>query len=153
MTVFNVEQGAEGDWFSFFTSHIDLTSGDVVYDPPEEGAAEFRIRSMVPFWEEQAKSQKVESKFVLNPKTREMGRVEWEKPLPSVEKIKKNEDSWDFAITGIKNAFSAPGVPIECDRASKLKLLKMPLFLRFVTRVFQIISDSGIQQEKEKEKN
>jgi len=153
MTVFDFEKQELGDWFSFFNSHIDQATGEIVYDPPEKEAAEFRIRSLAPFWEERRKGRKRESKMVLNPQTRQMERVTWFEDLPPDEAAAENEATWDYAITGIKNAFSAPGVPIECNRESKLKFICMPVFLRFISRIFQMISEAGVKQNEASEKN
>ncbi len=153
MTQFDFEKDEQGDWFSFFNSHVDQATGEIVYDPPEEDAAEFRIRSMGLFWEERRKGRKRESKMTLNPTTRSMERVSWLDELPPEESAKENDDAWDFAITGIRNAFSAPDVPIECTRESKLKFIRMPRFIRFATRVFQILADAEEKQSEAEEKN
>lgn len=153
MTVFNFDNGEQGDWFSFFSSHIDKTTGEIVYEPPEKGAAEFRIRSMGPFWDERRRDRKREHKMVLNPSTRQMERVSYYEDLPADQAARENDDAWDYAITGMKNAFSAPGVEIKCDRESKLKLIAMPVFLRFISRVFVIMSEAGVKQKEASEKN
>jgi len=153
MTVFEFDKEEQGDWFLFFSSHVDPSTGEIVYDKPEEGAAEFRIRSMGPFWEERRKGRKKEYKMVLNPVTRAMERVGYYDDLPEDEAAKENEDAWDYAITGMKNAFSAPKVPIECTRESKLKLIRMPVFVRFITRAFMTLNESGVKQKEAAEKN
>lgn len=153
MTVFDFEKEELGDWFAFFNSRVDRSTGEVIFDPPEPDAAEFRIRSMGPFLEERRKGRRKEYKMVLNPSTRAMERVGWFEDLPPEEAAKENDDAWDYAITGIKYAFSAPGVPIECTRENKLKLIGMPVFLRFMMRVFQMISEMGTKQKEASEKN
>lgn len=153
MTVFNVESEEQGDWYAFFTSRVDPSSGEIEYDKPEKGAAEFRIRSMVPFWEERRKNRKREYKMVLNPATRSMERVRYYEDLSAEEEKKESEDAWDYVITGMKNAFSAPGIVMECIRENKLKLIKMPVFMRFLNRVFSIMTEVGIKEKEEKEKN
>ena len=153
ITVFNLEKDEQGDWFPFFNSRVDLSSGEIIYDDPEENAAEFRIRSFGPFFEERRKHQKKEYKMVHNPISRSMERVGYYPDLPSDEATTENEDAWDYAITGIRNAFSSPGIPIECTRESKIKLLEIQVFLRFVNRVLQIISETGAKQKEESEEN
>lgn len=154
MTVFDFTKDDQGDWFAFFNSRLDTTTGEIVYDPPEPEAAEFRIRSMGKFWEDRRKDRKKEYKMVLNPGNRQMERVGYYEDLPSDQAQKENEDAWDYAITGIRNAFSAPGVEIKCDRESKLKFIdEVPAFLRFITRVFQILSEAGVKQKEASEKN
>ena len=154
MTVFDFTKDDQGDWFAFFNSRLDTTTGEIVYDPPEPEAAEFRIRSMGKFWEDRRKDRKKEYKMVLNPGNRQMERVGYYEDLPSDQAQKENDDAWDYAITGIRNAFSAPGVEIKCDRESKLKFIdEVPAFLRFITRVFQILSEAGVKQKEASEKN
>jgi len=153
MTLFNLDIEDQGDWFQFFSSKFDPASGEVVYAKPEDGAAEFRIRNMAPFWEERWRGRKKQHKMVLNPSTRSMERVGYYEDLPADETQKENDDAWDYAITGIKDAYSAPDVPIECTRENKLKLLDMPVFVRFINRVFQIISEAGVRQKEDSDLN
>lgn len=153
MTIFDVEAGEQGTWFPFFNSRLDLSTGEFAYDPPEPDAAEFRIRSTVPFWEERRKGRKRESKMVLNPTTRQMERVSYYPDLSPEEEGKEQDDAWDYAITGIKKAFWSPGNPIECDRESKLKLIKIPSFLWFANRVFQLLAEAGVKANEASEKN
>ena len=153
MTVFDFERGEQGDWFSFFGSHIDQETGKVVYDAPEEGAAEFRIRSMVPFWEEKRKGRKIESKIVLNPNSKAMERVTWDADIDPATAQQESIEAWDYAITGFRNAFSAPGKAIECTLENKLRFTKIPVFVRFISRVFEIIANAGIEQREASEKN
>jgi len=153
MTVFDLTKEEQGDWFAFFNSRFDQATGEIAYDPPEEGAAEFRIRLMGPFFDERRKGRKKDFKMVHNPVTRAMERVGYYEDLPPAQAAKENDDAWDYAITGIRNAFSAPGVKIECDRESKLKLLEMPVFVRFMNRVFVIMSEAGVQRKETAEKN
>ena len=72
MTLFDMEKGDQGDWFAFFSSKFDPATGEIIYDAPEENAAEFCIRNMAEFWEERRKGRKKEHKFVVNPLTRVM---------------------------------------------------------------------------------
>ena len=153
MTLFDLEQDDLGDWFAFFNSRVDPTSGDIIYDEPEEGAAEFRIRSMLPFWEEKQRNRKKQYKFVSNPTTRLMERVGYyEDPPPDIAK-KENEDSWEYAITGIRNALKPDKTEIECNRENILKLIEIPVFIRFIQRVFEIMSEGRVRFNEESEKN
>ena len=153
MTVFDLEKGEQGDWFPFFGSNFDPATGEIIYEKPEDGAAEFRIRGMGRFFEERQKDRKKEYKMVLNPSTRAMERVGWFEDLPPAEAKKESDDAWDYAITGMKDAFSGPGVAMECTMENKLKLLRMPVFLRYIQKVFQILSDAGIKRAEAVEKN
>ena len=153
MTVFECDKDSQGDWFAFFSSSFDLATGDIIYEDPEEGAAEFCIRQMGPFWDERRKDRKREHKFTVNPLTRSMERVSYYPDLDPELEAKENDDAWEYAITGFKNAFSAPGVEMECNRENILKLVDMPVFARFVQKVFLILSDVGIKQAGDKEEN
>lgn len=153
MTLFNLDKEDLGDWFQFFSSKVDPVTGEITYYNPEENAAEFRIRDMAPFWEDRLKGRKKEHKFVSNSITRQMERVSWYEDLSAEEQMEENDDAWDYSITGIKNAFSAPGVPIDCTRENKIKLKNIPVFARFVSRVFEIISEAGVKHKEASEKN
>ena len=152
-TVFNLEKTDEGDWFAFFSSRPNAATGEIEYSKPEKGGAEFRIRSTNQFWEERRKGRVKENKMVLNPTTRAMERVSYFPDLPPEEEAKELDDAWDYAITGMKNAFSAPGVPMECNRENKMKLRALPVFVRFFFRVQEIISEVGVRRKEEVEKN
>lgn len=153
MTFFDLTKDEQGDWFAYFDSRVDPITGETTYDDPKDGAAEFRIRSMAPFFDERRKNRKKEYKMVLNPSTRAMERVGYYPDLLPDEAEKENQDAWDYAITGIKNAFDASGKDIVCDRENKLALIEIPAFMRFLFRVFEIISVSGARAREEIEKN
>jgi len=146
------EEEADGEWFPFFSSGIN-EQGVVTYSDPKPGAGRAKVRSLTPFFEERRAGRKKKSEFILNPQTRAMERVSYFEDLPPAEQKKENEDAWDYAITGIRNAFSAPNVPIQCTRESKVKLLEIQVFLRFINKVLQIISESGAKQKEETEEN
>lgn len=153
MTVFDLDKDAQGDWFPFFGSRFDPLTGEIAYLKPEPDAAEFRIRNMTGFFEERRKNRTREYKMVLNPSTRAMERVGYYEDLPPDEAQKESDDAWDYAITGMKNAFAVDGLPMDCTRANKLKLVKIPIFLRYIQRVFQILADAGVKKAEESEKN
>lgn len=151
--IFELDKQELGEWFPFFGSTVDLVTGETSYKQPEGGAAEFRIRSMDAFFEERRKGRKREYKMVLNPQTRAMERVGYYAELSPEEDAKENDDAWDYAITGMKNAFTAPDIPMECTRENKLRLVKMPVFLRYMRRAFQILSESGVKVKEDLGKN
>ncbi len=153
MTVFDCEKDSQGDWFTFFDSTFDIGTGEITYEDPKPDAAEFCIRSMGPFWDKQRKGRKREHKFTLNPVTRAMERVSFYHDLDPELEAQENDDAWEYAITGFKNAFSAPGVEMECNRENVLKLIEIPAFARFVQKVFLILSDVGVKAAGDKETN
>jgi hypothetical protein len=153
MTVFEQEKN-QGDWFPFFGSRMDLQTGEILYDPPEEGAAEFCFRSPAPFWQERQSGRMKESKMVVNPQTRQMERVSYYPDLPPEEEREEREDSWDYAITGIRGArWTADGPEMECTRENKMKLLKNSAFLRYANRVLQMLLETGVLRKEASEKN
>lgn len=151
-TVFNPET-QEGVWFSFFTSTVDPSTGEVKYDDPKPGAAEFRIRSTKKFYEERLSSRKRESSMVLNPKSRSMERVAYLKEQTIEETMAERDDAWDYAITGIKKAFWPDGTPIQCNRADKLKLRNLSIVDRFVAKCFLTLDEQEVQEAAVKSKN
>ena len=152
-TIFDLEEN-QGTWFPFFTSKFDLTNGEIIYDLPEEGAAEFCFRSPNPFWEEARKERKKESKMVVNPQTRQMERVSYDADLSVEAEIKQRDNSWDYVITGMKNArWKTDGPEIKCTRENKLKLLKNAQFLRYANHVLELILDTGTKQAEARAKN
>ncbi len=151
-TAFDSEGGELGDWFPFFESHYNLMTGETVYDEPKEGAAEFRIRSMASFYEERRKGRKKRYQMVVNPSNRAMERVGYYEDLTAEEEQQERDDAWDYAITGMKNAFFGDE-PIECTKANKLRLVKVPVFIRYIQRVFELINDSGAKAKEAAEKN
>jgi hypothetical protein len=152
-TVFE-QQKEKGDWFPFFGSKIDLETGEILYDPPEEGAAEFCFRSPAPFWQERQRGRGKEHKMVLNPSTRQMERVGYFPDLPPDEEQAERDDSWDYCITGMKGArWTADGPEMECTKENKLKLLKNSAFLRYANRVLQLILETGAKHKNAAEKN
>jgi hypothetical protein len=153
MTVFE-QTKEQGDWFSFFDSRIDISSGDIIYDIPLEGSAEFCFRNPGPFWEEQRKGRKKEYKMVLNTSSKAMERVGYYPDLsPELEK-EERDSSWDYVITGMRNArWTKDGPEMECTRENKLKLLKNSAFLRFANRVLQLILETGVNHKENESKN
>lgn len=154
MTVFEQAEKAQGEWFPFFTSRFDMATGEIIYDLPKEGAAEFCFRSPAPFWEERRKGRTKEVKMVLNPGSRAMERISFFPDLPYEEEIKERDDSWDYAITGMRGArWTDDGPEMECTRENKLKLLKNAAFLRYANWVLQMLLDTGVKVKEAAEKN
>lgn len=154
MTVFELGEKEQGDWFPFFTSRFDTSTGEIIYDPPAEGAAEFCFRSPMPFWEERRKDRKKETRMVLNTNSKAMERLTYYPDLPYDEERKERDDSWDYSIVGMRNArWSADGPEMEYTRENKMKLLKNAAFLRYANRVLQLLLDTGIKVKEETEKN
>ena len=156
MTVFNEQAKkpeTEGTWFKFQTSHFDKDKKEFVFDDPEEGAAEFCFRSMIPYFVEKMKSRKRKFEFVLNPSTRAMERVSYYPDLTAEEQQKETDDAADYAITGIKNAKWADGKPIECTRENKLKLMKDEQFDRFFGRCIKLITEMAASEAEVAAKN
>jgi deoxyadenosine/deoxycytidine kinase len=143
----------QGEWFTFFTSHIDLNTGEIVYDDPISDAR-VQIRSIVPFFEERISKRKRAVEHIFNPKSKAMERLTYFEDLTYEQARVEQEDTWDYAITGIENfKDSKTGELITNTRENKIKLMKNPMFDRFIARCLQIISNSGAKIKEETEKN
>jgi hypothetical protein len=143
----------EGEWFPFFSSHIDPVTGEPIYEEPQTDAR-VQIRSIAPFIEEKMAKRKRIAEHVYNPKTRAMERVSYYPDQTPDEIRAERDDLWDYAITGIEGfKDSKTGEIITCSRENKLKLMKVPVFDRFVARCQQLLASSGVKTKEDEEKN
>jgi hypothetical protein len=143
----------QGEWFQYFGSRIDSSTGDVIYDEPATDAR-VKVRPMGPFIEERVANRQRQTEHVLNPKTRQMERVTYYPELSAAELRAERGDVWDYAIQdweGFKDART--GQAIKCTRENKIALMKLPVFDRFIARCQQLLAESGVQEAKEEEKN
>jgi len=152
-TVFDLTENQEGDWFDFFTSKLDLETGNVIYDDPIPGTGRACFRPARPFLEEKLEQRKKISEVVLNPKTRAMERIESYKPLTAKEEKQEREDLIDYAFTGLEDFFEPDGTPIKCTRKNKIALVKVPVFDRFMARCMELQVNANIKQAEKSEKN
>ena len=58
---------SSGEWFNFFSSHIDQVTGEPVYEEPVKDAR-VQIRSIAPFIEERMAKRKKAIEHVYNPR-------------------------------------------------------------------------------------
>ena len=146
-------ESAQGEWFQFFSSHLDPNTGEAVFEEPVADAR-VQIRSLVPFFEERMANRKREVERVLNPKTRAMERISFYPDLaPEVAKTER-DDAWDYCIQELENfKDSKTGELITCTRENKLKLMRVPVFDRFVARCLQLLASSGVKDKEEEVKN
>jgi len=144
---------ATPEWFNFFGSHLDPNTGETIFEEPVKDAR-VQIRSMQPFFEERLAKRKRTAEHIYNPKTRAMERVPYFLELSVEEAIAEREDAYDYAITAIENFKDAKtGEIILCTRANKLKLMKVPVFDRFIARCLQLLASSGVKEKEDKIKN
>jgi len=143
----------EGEWFNFFSSHIDPETTEVVYDEPDS-EAKVKLRSMMPFLEERQLKRKREVEHFLNPKTRSYERTTFF-PDPTPEQVKaERDDTWDYVILDWENFKDAKTkTMIPCTRENKLKLMRLPVFDRFVAKCLLVIDGSKAVQKEAAEKN
>lgn len=134
----------DGTWFTFFVSTIK-DDGTVEYNDPEEGSGRVCLRSIGSFVEDYFKDRKTRSEFVLNTKTRAMERVEYTLDQTSAERKKYHADLWDYAIVAWENFIDAKGKEIECTPENKAKMMKLPMFDRFVSRCLKIMADDAVK--------
>ncbi len=148
----NLDQ-TEGEWFQFFGSHIDPVSGETIYeDPVSDGRVQ--IRSIMPFIEERVLKRKKSVEHVYNPKTRQMERNSFYADQTPEEIRAERDDTWDYAITGLENfKDKKTGELIICTRENKLRLMKVPVFDRFIARCQQLISDADTKEKEIVRKN
>lgn len=151
-TTFDIEE-TDGDWFDFFESKVDLNTGDVTYDDPIPGTGKVCFRPSRPLMMERIAKRKKESEFVLNPKTRSMERVEFYKSISFKESKKEQDDMTDYVIVDWKDLFDSKKNLIECTRENKLKLVKVPVFDRFMAKCMEIQMNADLKQVEKEEKN
>ena len=146
-------EATEGEWFPFIGSHIDLVTGDIQYDEPVP-EVRARVRPMAPFLEERLAQRKKCVEHVMNPKTRQMERISYYPDIPPEQEKEERDDVWDYVITGLEGfKDKKTGKEIECTRENKLKLMKIPVFERFIARCFELLANTGIDESKALEKN
>ena len=139
---------SEGEWFDFFTSHIDQNTGDVIYHDPNP-AAKALIRSAAPFIEEQVKRRKRKTEHVYNPKTRGMERVTGFEDPTVDQMMKEADDIYDYAIIDLKGFKDRKaGKIITATRENKIALRRNEIFRRFFERCQQILNGSAEAIEK-----
>ncbi len=152
MTVFNEQKDKDqGIWFSYQASHLDKEKGKYVFDKPLPDAAEFCIRSLVPFYLERLKNRKKMFQFVLNTKTNQMERIGYYEEQSADEIKKEEEDAWDYGITGIKNAhWQNEKADMDCTRENKIRLMKNEdkSFDRFLSKCLNALSEIEAKSEK-----
>lgn len=142
----------DGEWFTFVMSRID-DQGKVVYDDPLPDAGKVCVRSLVPFFEQRQAGRKKKYEFVHNPSTRAMERVGFIPEQTAEQAREEREDAWDYAIKDFENFNDKNKVPIPCTRENKLRLMKLPVFDRFIGRCLQMLAEQGVKVEEELRKN
>ena len=143
----------QGEWFYFFTSKIDPNTGEVVYDEPVKDAR-VQLRSLQPFFEKRLATRKKAVEHVINPKTKQMERISYISERSFEDTLKERDDTWDYAITGLEGFKDAKTKePLVCDRETKTKLMKNPVFDRFIGRCLQLMANTGVAEKEEETKN
>lgn len=138
----------EGEWFQYFTSQVDPETEKIVYDEPVPHARVL-IRSAAPFIEKSLKDQKSKTEFVLNPKKKNMERVQYFEERPFEKIIEETDDMYDYAILdfeGFRNKKS--GEVIECTRENKIALRHNEMFKRFFERCQQKLNGNIEESSK-----
>ncbi len=147
--IFDIEE-SQGDWFDFFESKFDFETEKIIYSDPKPNTGKVCIRSAQKVVTEQMSNRKKISEMVLNPKTRQMERIEYFQEKSFEEKQTETEDRIDYMITGLKDFFDIKGKPIECTRENKIKLSKVPMFDRFIAKCIELQAN-GVLEKMEKE--
>lgn len=143
----------KGEWFNFFSSHIDPDTKDIIYEEPVT-EARVQIRSMMPFLEDRMAKRKRDVEHVIHPKTRAYVRIAFY-PDPTPEQVQaEKDDTWDYVITGWENIKDSKTKElIPCTRENKLKLMRLPVFDRFIAKCVEIIDGSKAVTKEAIEKN
>ena len=149
--IFDID-ATEGEKFFFFSSRIDLNTGEVIYDDPVNDAW-VTLKNPAQFYEERVAKRKREVEHVFNPKTRQMERVAFFKEMSIEEARAERDDATDYTIADFGGFKDKSGKVIKVTRENKLKMMKTPVFDRFVGRCITIMNEGRIKEEKEQEKN
>jgi len=150
-TVFDF--GAEdGSWFSFFTSKVN-DDGTIDYDEPEVNAGRVCLKPIDTFIESYFDKRKKESKFVRNDKSRAMERVQWSKDQTASERKAYQAALWDHAITSWENFFDGKKKPIECTIETKTKMMKVPMFDRFISKCLKTMGEDTVKRAEDLTEN
>lgn len=150
--IINLKSNKDGIWFPFFYSHIDTSSGEVIYDDPIEDGPRMRIRNPMSFFKERASARKKTSEFVLNKKTRAMEKITSDATLSADEQKAETADFIDYVIQDIEG-FKLDGKEIVCNRQTKLEIMDILLVSMFVHRCIEIMQSEGATEEEIEGKN
>ena len=142
-----------GERFQFFTSSVNAVTGEITYDEPTDDGWVI-IRPIQPFIEEQVLQRKRITEHIFNTKTRAMDRVSDFAELSPAEARREQDDTWDYAIIDFGNFKDLKtGDEIICNRENKLKLMKVPVFERFIVECLRLSSESTMIAKEEEPKN
>ncbi|MFH2076784.1 MAG: hypothetical protein ABIJ57_15830 [Pseudomonadota bacterium] len=144
---------AEGEWFAFQDSHFDQAAGEWAFDPPATDAR-VRVRRTDAFWRTRNAKRERIAEHVFNPKTRSMERISYFKEQTVAEAQSDVDDAMDYAITGLENfKDKASGAVLECKRETKLALMRIPAFDRFMGRCLRLLEGAEVKAKEDAEKN
>lgn len=150
--IINLSTNKEGVWFTFFYSHIDPDTLDVVYGDPIEGGPRMKIRNPIQFFRDRNDTRKTSSEIVFNKKSRGMEKIISEVELTPKQKKQERDDFADYVIEEIEN-FKLDGKIIKCDRKTKIEIMNIPIVSMYVNKCITILQESGAQEEEAERKN
>jgi hypothetical protein len=146
-------ENSKGEWFTFRMSHIDPNTGETVWGEPMEGVR-VQIRSMKPFFEERISKRERITEWKINPKSRANEKHTNFKELTLAEVKAERDDAFDYAIVGFEGfKDKKTRQVVACTRENKLALMTKDFFDRFIADCQQQLDSSGVELEKEIEKN
>lgn len=142
-----------GEWFPFFASEVG-DDGEVKYLDPEKDAPRICLRIADAETREliAAETQTKKHEYVLNSKTRQMERVAYIDQTPEQAK-KEREMIWDHAIMAWEGVVDTEDKPIPCTLENKMKMMNVPVFVRFVGRCLTLMSGAAEEKKAASEKN
>lgn len=154
MFTFDLDGGSKGAWFPFvgskITDQLDEKGNPVIeYFEPEKDAGRVQVSLLDAeiLDEIYSKTRKPRIDFVKNPDSRKMERVD---SFTQTAKQKREEFdlTWDAAIKDWKGILDKSGKEIPCTYENKLKMMKIPVFARFITKCLDDLNKEKENSEK-----
>jgi len=150
--ILDINTADEGQWFTFFYSHLDPNTLEPIYDDPIENGPRMKIRNPASLWKDRSQKKKQKKEHVFNPKTRAMDMVSSDVDLTAAQKKAENEEFVDYVIQDVEQ-FTLNGKEIKGTIAEKVKAMENPLISMFVQRCIQLLQESGVQEAEAESKN
>lgn len=148
-----INQNPKGAWFPYFGSKLQ-EDGSVKYDAPADNGDRVFINPPLPAEELEkiyAQTRTRESKFVYNPKTRQMDHVAYIDQTP--EQARKEFEMIFCAIIGDYELVDADGKKIPVSDENKIQLMRNQEFARFAGRCLELLQLSEEERKQALEKN
>lgn len=150
---FDLDRSA-GERFQFFRSVQD-DDGEIVYSLPKEDEpcwVTLRLADPDFLAGVHAKTRTPVTVNALHTKSRAMVRIKDFDQTPEQEKL-ESELIWDHAIMGWEGVLDKDGKVVECNSKNKTRMMRVPIFARFVGKCMTMITGAAEEVVKEQRKN